>query len=169
MRKLNLGCGADIREGWVNADYPYSCLREGPAPVELVWGEVWPWGQEFDVVLLSYVLNHVPLGEVGGLLRRVREVMVPSGVLVIVDQDVRWYFETGTGHSGLPVCEDDPVVGGLVPHSDSSQWNTYPEWVAHYCRVFFRDIEIPAVGGGGGEEWGPGPAGSFTVLCRDPM
>ena len=57
MKKLNLGCGFDYRNGYVNADNFEECK-----PDVLMNIEDTPWNfsdNEFDYVLLKHVLEHV--------------------------------------------------------------------------------------------------------------
>ena len=57
MKKLNLGCGEDIKNGYVNLDFD---RRDG---VDVVWDiEKFPWPfkeNEFDSVYASHLLEHV--------------------------------------------------------------------------------------------------------------
>jgi predicted SAM-dependent methyltransferase len=57
MKKLNLGCGFDKRDGYVNADNFPEC-----APDVFCDLEAFPWPfveNEFDYVLMKHVLEHV--------------------------------------------------------------------------------------------------------------
>ena len=57
MKKLNLGCGFDHRNGYVNADSFEQCR-----PDILMNIEDTPWNfsdNEFDHILLKHVLEHV--------------------------------------------------------------------------------------------------------------
>lgn len=57
MKKLNLGCGRDIKKGWINLDFV-----EGNG-VDIVWNiNKFPWpfkDGEIDEVFASHVLEHV--------------------------------------------------------------------------------------------------------------
>ena len=67
LRKLNLGCGFDKRDGFVNADSFTEC-----APDLMMDIEETPWpidDNQFDYVLMKHVLEHV--GETFATFRRV--------------------------------------------------------------------------------------------------
>lgn len=76
-RRLNLGCGLDIRSGWVNVD------RVDLPGVDMVVdldSESWPLDdQQFDLVLAKDVLEHCarPIAALGEIHR----VMMPGGEL----------------------------------------------------------------------------------------
>jgi predicted SAM-dependent methyltransferase len=57
MKKLNLGCGKDIKKGWINLDF---VKNNG---VNIVWDiNKFPWpfeDNELDQVFASHVLEHV--------------------------------------------------------------------------------------------------------------
>ena len=61
MKKLNLGCGKDVREGWVNLDV---VRNKG---VDVVWDlEAFPYpfkDNEFDYVLMDMSLEHLSYPE----------------------------------------------------------------------------------------------------------
>lgn len=57
MKKLNIGCGAEYKEGWVNMDWNENIktdilhdIRDAPYPFKK---------NTFDVVLLKHVLEHI--------------------------------------------------------------------------------------------------------------
>lgn len=57
MKKLNLGCGKDIKKGWINLDF---VKQKG---VNVVWNiNKFPWpfeDNEIDLIFASHVLEHV--------------------------------------------------------------------------------------------------------------
>lgn len=76
--RLNLGCGTDIREGWVNLDVAplpgvdvVHDLRELPLPFE---------PDRFVEVLCKDVLEHL---EYSAVLRDLHRVMAPGGRLIV--------------------------------------------------------------------------------------
>lgn len=76
MRKLHLGCGREIWEGWVNLDL---------APlkgVDVVWNiEKTPWpfqDNEFDLVYAKDILEHV---EYVSAMREIHRILKPGGRL----------------------------------------------------------------------------------------
>jgi predicted SAM-dependent methyltransferase len=81
MKVLHLGCGTDVRSGWLNVD---SWARPGDAPagVHLVdLRQELPWlDGEFDAVYSSHFLEHLTSEEAHDLLVRCRRVLKPGGV-----------------------------------------------------------------------------------------
>jgi predicted SAM-dependent methyltransferase len=83
MRKLNLGCGFDRRDGWVNADkFPKCC------PDVLMDLEKPPWPFEdnaFDLVLMKHVLEHVGSDFHGfkQVMQELYRVAAPDGLIEI--------------------------------------------------------------------------------------
>jgi len=88
MKKLNLGCGKDIRQndGWINID-----IRPGPG-VNLVHdlGFPLPFSEgEVDEILAQDVLEHFPIAMTQTLLRDWRRVLKVGGVAVIEVPDIK--------------------------------------------------------------------------------
>lgn len=86
-KKLNIGCGRDVREGWVNMDgfvvlpgVLKHDLRDTPWPLE---------SNTFDHVLASHVLEHIMITERNGrdviwdVLEEVHRVLKPGGVFEV--------------------------------------------------------------------------------------
>jgi predicted SAM-dependent methyltransferase len=78
MKKLNLGCGSDIRQGWINLDIAdiegvniVHDLNKLPLPFE---------GEEFDYILCKDVLEHL---DYVPLLRDLHRILKRGGVLEI--------------------------------------------------------------------------------------
>jgi SAM-dependent methyltransferase len=87
--KLNLGCGFDKREGWLNVDSFEAC-----EPDQLLDIEATPWdlpSGAFDHILLKHVLEHV--GADFATFRRVMQeiyrVVAPGGLVEIHVPHVR--------------------------------------------------------------------------------
>jgi hypothetical protein len=83
--KLNLGCGSDVRPGWVNVDH-----HPGPG-VDLVWNldELpWPWGDDMaEEVAMSHILEHLgatPHGFLGIVKELWRVCRHGATVLIVV-------------------------------------------------------------------------------------
>lgn len=83
MRKLNLGCGFDKREGFLNVDNFPAC-----APDQLFDIESTPWPlptNQFEHVLLKHVLEHVgaDFQVFAAVMRELYRVTAPGGVIEI--------------------------------------------------------------------------------------
>lgn len=83
MRKLNLGCGFDKREGFLNVDNFRAC-----EPDRLFDLEQTPWPLEsdaFDHILMKHVLEHVGAryADFRAIMRELYRVSAPGGVLEI--------------------------------------------------------------------------------------
>ncbi len=83
MKKLNLGCGFDKREGFVNADSFSEC-----APDVLFDIEQTPWPLDdsgFDFILMKHVLEHVgaDFPTFTRVMRELYRVTAPDGIIEI--------------------------------------------------------------------------------------
>ena len=79
--KINLGCGTDLRAGWLNVDI---LEVEG---MDFAWNledTPWPWpGDSFEVALMDNVLEHIQVRERTAVLREVSRILEPGGILVL--------------------------------------------------------------------------------------
>jgi SAM-dependent methyltransferase len=87
--KLNLGCGYDRREGWLNVDAWAPC-----EPDQVLDIEVTPWdlpSDAFEHVLLNHVLEHVgaDFQVFAAILRELYRVTAPGGLVEIRVPHVR--------------------------------------------------------------------------------
>jgi predicted SAM-dependent methyltransferase len=81
--KLNLGCGFDKREGWLNVDNFPECEPDRMLDIEQL-----PWDlptDGFDHVLMKHVLEHVgaAFDQFAGVMRELYRILKPNGVLEI--------------------------------------------------------------------------------------
>jgi ubiquinone/menaquinone biosynthesis C-methylase UbiE len=57
MKRLNLGCGIDVRKGWVNVDV---CFLQGVDQVVNLNHYPWPFNkEEFDSILCKSLIEHL--------------------------------------------------------------------------------------------------------------
>lgn len=93
-RRLNLGCGHDKREGWLNVDSFVECQPDMMLDIEAT-----PWPFEtnaFDHVLMKHVLEHVgaDFKVFQAVMRELYRVIAPGGVLEVhvphVRSDLFW-------------------------------------------------------------------------------
>lgn len=92
--KLNLGCGFDKREGWLNVDGFAAC-----EPDQLLDIEATPWDlptDGFELVLMKHVLEHVgaDFKVFAAVMRELHRVTAPGGIVEIhvphVHHDTFW-------------------------------------------------------------------------------
>ena len=107
--KLNLGCGAEVVDGWVNVDYSLGA-RLAKVPVvnavvkttgifEIRWNPQifihdlttrFPWQDNTaDVVYTSHTLEHMSLSDGTTFLHECVRVLKPGGILRIIVPDLR--------------------------------------------------------------------------------
>ncbi|MDB5426113.1 MAG: hypothetical protein JWP28_722 [Phenylobacterium sp.] len=87
--KLNLGCGFDKREGWLNVDGFAAC-----EPDRLLDIEATPWDLEtnaFEHILMKHVLEHVgaEFPVFAAVMRELYRVAAPGGLVEIHVPHVR--------------------------------------------------------------------------------
>lgn len=117
--KLNLGCGLDVREGWVNAD-----RVSGPGVTIIDMRHHLPWpDDEFEIVCAHHVLDMLTLDELEVTLEECRRVLMPGGVLRISTPDLGMAIrrhELGQGE-----WLDAIIVGGADSLTKLSLWLMY--------------------------------------------
>jgi len=105
--RLNLGCGNDVREGYVNVDF-----RQTHPSVVIVDLSVLPWPFEdssADEILMLDFLEHFPYAQTSRILMECRRILKDGGKVVVqvpdADHTMRAMVQAGTylcnrcGHS----------------------------------------------------------------------
>lgn len=81
--KLNLGCGFDKREGFINADGFEACNPDVLMDIE---SAPWPFeDNQFEYILMKHVLEHVgaTMAEFKQVMRELYRVTAPNGIIEI--------------------------------------------------------------------------------------
>jgi predicted SAM-dependent methyltransferase len=79
--KLNFGCGAIYKDGWVNADIDLKVKADVYLDVNQT---NLPWSNNsFDYILADNVIEHLPEDKVRYLLHEFNRILVPGGKLEI--------------------------------------------------------------------------------------
>lgn len=84
-KKLNLGCGSDYRQGWINLDAWGKCdvkhdLRKLPLPFK---------SNTFEHIFSSHTLEHIE-GKLTGLMIELHRILKPGGTLEIRVPHCSW-------------------------------------------------------------------------------
>lgn len=137
-RKLNLGCGFDKREGFVNADHFAACN-----PDVLLNMEQSPWPLEdnsFDYILLKHVLEHVgaDFPTFSKVMQELYRVAAPGGILEIqvphFKHDTWWSDPTH-------VRAFTPLTFRMMSRKQNDQWiasGANYTMLAHLMQVDFE-------------------------------
>jgi SAM-dependent methyltransferase len=119
MRKLNLGCGFDKRDGFVNADNFLDCNPDLFIDIEQI-----PWPTKdsgFDYILLKHVLEHV--GAEFGLFRCIMQelyrVVAPEGIIEI---HVPHYMHDTWWSDPTHVRAFTPLTFRMMSKTQNDEW-----------------------------------------------
>jgi predicted SAM-dependent methyltransferase len=93
VRKLHVGCGNHILEGWLNADQ--SCAFAHILRLDVL--ERFPLDDAvFDYVYTEHVIEHIPHARAGFMLSECRRVLKPGGKLRISTPDLAFLLDLRT-------------------------------------------------------------------------
>jgi predicted SAM-dependent methyltransferase len=111
--RLNLGCGSDVRDGWVNVDkFPINASVTQADFPHLPFAENYA-----DELLLSHVLEHFGFAEAVTLCQEACRVLRPGGVASIEVPDIAWCCAQFLG-APEPTSYTDPT----------NDYNTQHKW-----------------------------------------
>lgn len=89
MKKMNLGCGPDLLEGWDNVDIERSSTEV------MAWDcrvNIPEMADRYDFVLVNHVLCTMNHSDVDKALSNIYEILKPGGKVQIIDLDLMLAF-----------------------------------------------------------------------------
>lgn len=119
--KLHLGCGGDLRPGWINVDASLAPPAPVPGAVyinhDLRGGLPLPDGSA-SLVYSSHFFEHLEADSGLGLMRECHRVLAPGGRFRIALPDLRRAFRAylERDHGYFDLIEGTRLVPGLEPH-----------------------------------------------------
>jgi len=90
VRKLHIGCGNHILDGWLNADrFPRAAIV-----FHLDAAQPFPFGDdEFDFIFCEHVIEHMSFSQGLGMLSECYRVLRPQGKIRISTPDLRFLLD----------------------------------------------------------------------------
>ena len=86
VKKLNLGCGKEYRDGWVNLDISNKDIYDNEIKVDVKHDlNKFPWpfkSNEFDFVLLKHLLEH--LNDIPKVMNELIRITRKGGIIKII-------------------------------------------------------------------------------------
>lgn len=116
--KLNLGCGSDVRPGYVNVDkFPAS---DGVLKADF---PKLPFGEDFaDEILLYHVLEHFGYADGLTLLQEIVRVLKPQGIARVEVPDMAWCCAQFLG-----APEPDRYTDPKMDYSTGHKWGLWAQ------------------------------------------
>lgn len=144
MKRMNLGCGPDLKEGWLNVDSVY---QEGIDIWDVRAKAVPQYLDQFDFVLVSHVLCTMNHADVDKALDNIHEVLKPGGKVQIIDLDLIMafaYYEQGS-EDMIPASGgslDEKFVNHISGFGTRNSLYTGPFLTELLYRHGYRNVEI---------------------------
>lgn len=109
MNRMNLGCGPDIKDGWVNVDSKYDPENPDRPCWDMRGGPLAQWVGEFDYVLVNHVFCTMSYDDVDISIKNILELLKPGGRLEVIDMDAYKAYNCWINRdiSGLPGFGDN--------------------------------------------------------------
>ncbi len=85
--KMNLGCGPDLKYGWLNVDNYYDPIHTKREVWDMRGGPFGQWVGAFDHVLVNHVFCTMTYDEVEIGLQHIKEILKDGGTLEVIDMD----------------------------------------------------------------------------------
>lgn len=98
MKRMNLGCGPDLKEGWTNVDAVYNPEFHGKVEIWDARHGILPMYFDYDFILVNHMLCTMDHRDVAKVLDNLYEILKPGGRLQVIDMDLIQafaYYEIG--------------------------------------------------------------------------
>lgn len=94
VKKMNLGCGFDIKDGWLNVDNHHIDTRGNIIRDFALWdikNDFVPddWLKAFDFILINHVICTMRPDDANLAIHKAKLMLKPGGKLQIIDMDMR--------------------------------------------------------------------------------
>lgn len=88
MKRMNLGCANDIKEGWTNVDRLYKSEFHGKVEIWDARNDVIKRYSDYDFILVNHVLCTMDHHDVSKILDNLYKILKPGGKVQIIDMDL---------------------------------------------------------------------------------
>jgi len=128
MKKLNLGCGMDYREGWVNLDSNPEVKADVYCDIE----RTLPFGDNFfDLIHASHVIEHIPRDKFYEVMEELHRICKPGAII-----DVFVPHFTSTVASKVPYHYTYWGIDSFKTFEETSNANR-----ERYCNARFKVLK----------------------------
>lgn len=123
MKKMNLGCGPDLKEGWINVDIYNNVDIEYWDIIQNVVPQ--NWKNSYDYILINHTLCLFSYSDVELALAKILKMLKPGGVIEVVDVDLlkavnSYHNNTPEGLPGFDGSIDERFCKHLIGHGRKS-------------------------------------------------
>lgn len=142
MKRINVGCGHDLKDGWINVDN-----MDWGQPKEYIIDILTEWNYtNVDYILVNHTLCLFDYAQADFLLRQFYDSLKPDGIIEIIDMDVMKAYESwqNLDFDGLPGNSDnidERLCNHLVGYGRKSTYTPYLV-ALKLSRAGFTDIDI---------------------------
>ena len=143
--KLNLGCGKDIKEGWINVD---SIAFDESVIVCDLGNDIWPWDDDsIEEAFCSHMVEHLKPKERAHFINELYRVLIPErGCQIIVPHAMSERAYGDLTHQWPPVVSfwffylDKDWRAVNAPHNNYDLYNEDVDFGSTWSYVLRQDL-----------------------------
>lgn len=140
--KLNIGCGTDYKEGWINVDNNSDeNIEDGKLDLDWDLRNPLPFADNsIDYVFNEHFFEHLSVEEAQPVMQDLMRVLKPGGVMRIAMPDLEWVVDN---YINQPV-ETDPVIKkyNLEGVKTKAEWiNMSFRWWGHKWLYDWEELQ----------------------------